>query len=283
MKFDIAIIGSGPAGASAALNAKIRKKNIAIFGRKNISDKIQKSEIINNYLGIEKISGEEFAKKIQSHLTQLGIDIIEEFVEGIYDMGTHFSILTRQNKMYDADSVIIASGVSFKKPLKGEIEFLGRGVGYCATCDAALYKGRSAVVVGMNEESIEEANFIAEYTSKTTFVNMTGHGVKLNAGIEVIEDVAVEFVGDTKCKKLVLKNGEIEADGFFVIKDSKEAAQLIDGLEIADRHIVVDKNMQTNIRYVYAAGDITGHPYQINKACGEGQVAGLNASKKRIN
>lgn len=275
-RYDIAIIGSGPAGLSAALNAKIRNKDFIIFGHKNLTNKIVKAPKINNYLGFNGISGEELKERFQEHLNTLNIEITEERINSIYAMGEYFALMAN-DKTFEAKSIVLATGVEYTKPIKGEEEYLGKGVGYCATCDAPLYKGKTVVIIGHNKEAEDESNYVSEIAGKVYYVPMYKGSYKLNDNITLIEDKPKEIIGDLKVKKLVLENSEIEADGVFVLKDSISPAQLVPGLEIKDEHISVDRLMTTNIKGCFAAGDCVGKPYQYIKAAGEGNIASLSA------
>lgn len=279
MIYDIAIIGAGPAGLSAALNSKIRNKSVILFGKD--SEKVAKTRSIKNYLGFSDISGEELNNNFKKSLESYDIERSEKKVRTIYAMGSFFAIeVENQDEMIEAKSVIMATGIDLKKDLQNEEKFFAKGVNYCATCDAALYRGKKVVVIGYNEESIEEANFTSEIVGKVTFVNMTGEDVSLNSNIDLIQgEIPQGFEGSLKAEKLIFKSGkEIKADGFFIIKDSSKADRLVPSIKMEDSHILVDKNMASSIKGLFAAGDITGKPYQIMKAVGEGQIAALNAA-----
>ena len=275
-RYDIAIVGTGPAGLSAAINAKIRNKNIILFGTRNLSNKVMKAPKVNNYLGLPKLTGEELKDTFLSHIDDMNIKITEERINNIYAMGKYFNLMAN-DKVYEASAVILATGVEFRAPLKGELEYLGRGVGYCATCDAPLYKGKKVTVIGYNEESIEETNFISEIVSEVNFVPMIKGDLNLKDNINIIKSRPISIEGDRKVKKVILDDGEIDTDGVFLLKDSIAPGQLVPGLEMEDQYIKVNRNMETNIKGLYAAGDIIGNPYQYIKAAGEGQVAALNA------
>ena len=276
IRYDIAIIGSGPAGLSAAVNAKIRNKNILFFGYKDLSSKVVKAPKINNYLGFPGISGEELKEKFQQHIDSMEININYERVNNIYAMGDYFSILVN-DKMYEAKAVILATGVEYTRPLKGEEEYLGKGVGYCATCDAPLYRGKTVTIVGYNKEAEEEANYVSELAGKLYYVPMYSGEYRVRDGIEIVNDKPVEIKGDDRVHTLSLKAAELKTDAVFVLKDSISPAQLVPGLFMEDGHIKVDRNMKTNIEGCFAAGDCIGKPYQYIKAAGEGQIAALNA------
>ncbi|MGG5463032.1 NAD(P)/FAD-dependent oxidoreductase [Clostridium sp. B9] len=275
-RYDIAIIGSGPAGLSAALNAKIRNKKFILFGNSDLSPKLIRAPKVNNYLGFVGKNGEDLKNQFMGHLREMDIEITEERINNIYAMGDYFALMVNE-KMYEASSIILATGIEYTKPMKGEDEFLGRGVGYCATCDAPLYKEKVVTIIGYNKEAEEEANFVSELAAKVYYVPRYKGEFHLNDSIEVVEDIPVEIQGDMKVTKLIMKNGEIETDGIFVLRDSISPGQLVPGLKIEDGHIEVDRLMKTNIEGCFAAGDCVGKPYQYIKAAGEGNVAALSA------
>lgn len=275
-RYDLAIVGSGPAGLSAAINAKIRNKNIIIFGNKDLSNKIIKAPKINNYLGLQSITGEQLKEQFTEHIKAMKIDITLDRVNNVYAMGDYFTLMANE-KTYEATSVIIATGIEFSKPLPGELEYLGRGIGYCATCDAPLYRGKVVTVIGYNEEAVQEANFISEIVGKLYFVPRFKGEYKLNSNIEIVNGIPVDIQGTDKVTKLILKDREIATDAIFILKDSVRPEQLVPGLEMDEMHIRVNRKMATNIAGLYSAGDIIGKPYQYIKAAGEGQVAALNA------
>lgn len=275
-RYDVVIVGSGPAGLEAALNCKIRNKNIIVFGSKNLSPKIMKAPKINNYLGFYDIAGKDLKEHFEKHIDNMGVEIVEERIDSIYAMGEYFALMVNQ-KMYEARSVILATGIEYGKPLKGEAEFLGKGVGYCATCDAPLYKEKTVTIIGYNKEAEEEANYVSELASDVYYVPMYRGDLELNSNIQIINDKPVEVIGTDRVTQLVLKDRTLDTDGIFVLRDSISPGQLVPGLEIEDNHIKVDRHMRTNIKRCYAAGDCTGKPYQYMKAAGEGQVAALTA------
>ncbi|WP_330652412.1 NAD(P)/FAD-dependent oxidoreductase [Romboutsia timonensis] len=282
MRYDIAIVGSGPAGLSAAINAKIRNKNIIVFGTESLSNKLIKAPSIDNYLGFYEISGEELREKFQDHLDKMEIEITYKKINNIYAMGDYFALMSGDD-MYEATTVILATGVEYGKPIKGEEEFLGKGVGYCATCDAPLYKDKKVAIIGYNKEAKEEANFLNEIASKTYFIPMYKNDSlmresnELDNSIEVINDRPVQIKGENLVNKVSFKEKEIDVDGVFVIKDSASPKSLVPGIETEGPHIKVDINMQTSITGCFAAGDCAGKPYSYIKSAGQGQIAAINA------
>ena len=276
--YDIAIIGSGPAGLSAALNAKIRNKTFIIFGNINLTSKITKAPKINNYLGFFNVKGEELKERFQEHISSMEIEIQEERINNIYAMGDYFAIMAK-DKTYEAKSVILATGIEYTKPIEGEEKFIGRGVGYCATCDAPLYKNKVVAIIGYNKEAEEEANYVSEITSKVYYIPMYNGKYDLKEDIIIINDKPKEVSGNLKVNKLILEDQDIEVDGIFFLRESVSPKQLVPGLKIEDGHIHVSRLMETNIKGCFAAGDCIGKPYQYIKAAGEGNIAALSAVK----
>jgi thioredoxin reductase (NADPH) len=276
MRYDIAIIGSGPAGISAAVNAKIRNKSIIIFGNEKLSQKLVLAPEINNYLGFYGITGLELKDKFKNHLDSMGIEITNQRINAVYAMGDYF-VLMVNDISYEATAVIIATGVETQKPMKGEERFLGKGVSYCATCDAPLYKGKDIAIIGGNEEAIEDANFVEEMAGKLYYIPSNRKIEGLKEGIRIINSAPLEIIGDDHVNGVILRNGEIKVDAVFILKDSLSPKELVPGLETIDGHILVNRNLETNIKGLYAAGDCTGKPYQYMKSMGEGQTAALNA------
>lgn len=275
-RYDLAIIGSGPAGLSAALNAQIRKKKFIIFGTNELSGKLTKAEKINNYLGFYGKSGKEIRDEFNNHLKSMDIKITEEKINNIYSMGEYYALMAN-DKIYEATAVILATGVNFGKPLKGEEQFLGKGVGYCATCDAPLYKDKIITIIAYNKHDEDEANFMGTIASKVYYIPMYKEDVEVEDSIEVVFDIPKEIHGDNRVEKLILKNSEIITDGIFILRDSVSPGQLVPGLEMDGNSVKVDRKMQSNLKGCFAAGDIVGAPYQYIKAAGEGNIAALSA------
>ena len=275
-RYDIAIVGSGPAGLSAAINAKVRNKNIILFGSKNLSEKLAKAHEVNNYLGMYGKSGSELIDAFRFHVEQMNIEITNERVTNILPMGEYYSLLTKDG-MYEATSIILTSGVTFGKPIPGEKEYLGKGVSYCATCDAMFYRGKEAAVIGFCQEDEEDVDFLARVAKKVYYIPMYKEDVKVSSEVEIIRDNVVAIRGSQSVDTLVLNNRELTVDGVFILRDSVSADQLVPGLEVKDNHVLVNRLMETNLQGCFAAGDIVGKPYQYIKAAGDGNVAALSA------
>lgn len=277
--YDVAVVGAGPAGLAAALNAAVRRKAVVLFGASR-SERLLRTDSVENYLGLPGESGASLLDKFAEHVEQFSnIERRRENVQIIYNMGDAIGLLLAGNAIVKAHSVVLATGVSFGKPLPGEEQYLGKGVGYCATCDAALYKNRPVIVVGYNEESAEEANFIAETASSTVFVNCTGRDLPLSEKVREVQHKPLEIIGSDHAEGLRLEDEVISADGIFLLRDARAADTLVPGIALEGRHVAVDAGMATNLPGIFAAGDLVGLPYQINIACGRGQLAGLSAAR----
>ena len=276
-RYDVAVIGTGPAGLSAAVTATIRNKSVLLLGSRVLSEKLGKAHEIQNYLGFPAVPGEDLAKAFRAHLDSMGIAITEKRINAVYAMGDWFALQSGE-EMLEASSVILATGVVPGKPLPGETELLGRGVSYCATCDAPLYRGRSAAVIGYSPREEAEAAFLSEICSDVLYFPMyPGDITSLPGAVHVIREkvVAVEA---SEGKKLVrTAENAYSADGVFILREAVAPGQLVPGLETEGPHVIVNRRMETSIPGVFACGDISGLPYQYIKAAGEGNVAALSA------
>ena len=289
-RYDIAIIGTGPAGLEAAITAKIRNKKIILFGNKNLSLKVEKAHTIQNYLGLPDIGGEELKAAYEAHLKAMDIEITEDKINAVYAMGEYFA-LQGNGTNYEAQTVILATGVSTAKAYPGEEQFLGRGVSYCATCDAPLYRGKTAAIIGFSPKEEAEADFMAEMADKVyyipmyeadvnvadSYIPMYEADVNVADSIEVLREKPVAVEGALKVQELVTDRNRYDVDGVFFLRESVSPAQLVPGLKIEDNHIEVDRQMRTNLAGCFACGDAVGAPYQYIKSAGEGNVAALSA------
>lgn len=274
--YDIAIIGTGPAGLEAAITAKVRNKDVIVFGSKESSIKVSKAHTILNYLGLPEVAGADMSRAFLDHAASMGVEITEEQITAIYAMGDNFALQGAEN-MYEAKTVILATGVVAAKPYPNEEKLLGRGVSYCATCDAALYKGKTAIIIGSSPKEEEEADFMTEYAAKVYYIPLYKDEVHTNDKVEVLHEKPLEILGDTKVEKLKTDQREIETDGVFVLREAVAPGQLVPGLETDGPHVKVNLDMSTSIPGCFAAGDIAGLPYQYIKAAGQGNIAALSA------
>ena len=276
-KYDIIVVGAGPAGISAAITAKLRNKKVLLIGNKDVSDKVSKAHEILNYPGIPNVTGAKLAENLKNHLEVMKIEHICAKVNVIYSMGSYFGIQLTTNEMLQADSVILATGIVQSKALSGEDEFLGRGVSYCATCDAQFFRDKNVAVIGYNKEAQKEAKYLSEIVNKVIYIPMSKDELELPENIEIINEKPEAIQGNMMVEKLITSEGEHAVDGVFILRDAVSPKKLVPGLEFEGAHVKVNLQMQTNIKGLFACGDITGTPYQYIKAAGQGNVAALSA------
>ncbi len=276
-RYDILIIGTGPAGLEAAITAKVRNKNILLIGSKNSSTKVEKAHTVENYLGLPHISGTDMQKAFLDHIVNLGIEITEDQVIAVYNMTDYFMVQTKTT-YYEASSVILATGVLTSKPYPNEEALLGKGVSYCATCDGALYKNKTVAVIATSKEEEDEVLFLKEYASKVHYFPLYQDYSDLK-DIDIHTEKPLEIIGTNNVEKLVTDQNEYAIDGLFILRESVAPKQLVPGLETDGPHAKVNLDMSTNIPGVFACGDIAGLPYQYIKSAGQGNVAALSAVK----
>ena len=264
-RYDIAIIGTGPAGVSAALTAKNRNKSILLLGSRQMSEKVAKAHEIRNYPGLPFVKGEDLAAAFRDQLDRMEIPVMESRIGAVYAMGDYFALQAGE-EMLEAKTVILATGVVMAKTLPGEEELLGRGVSYCATCDAPLYRGRRAAVIGYSPREEAEAAFLAGVCSKVTYFPMYAENTDLPETVEVIREKPLEILKTETGLTVKTADGEYPADGVFVLREAVAPAQLVPGLETDGGHVKVNRRMETNLPGLFACGDITGTPYQYVKA-----------------
>ena len=276
-RVDIAIIGTGPAGVSAALTASNRNKSVLLLGSRQMSEKVAKAHEIRNYPGFPAVKGADLAEAFRRHLDSAGIRITEKRAGAVYAMGDYFALQIGE-EMAEAETVILATGVVQADPLPGEKELLGRGVSYCATCDAPLYRGRTAAVIGYSPREEAEAAFLAEVCETVTYFPMYREEIRLPEKVRVVREKATGIEqGDGK-RIVRTENGAYAADGVFVLREAVAPDTLVPGLETEGAHVKVNRKMETNLPGVFACGDLTGTPYQYVKAAGEGNVAAISAA-----
>lgn len=274
---DIAIIGGGPAGLSAALNGIARGKKVRLFSAEG--NYLERAERVDNYLGMSNISGSDMMQYFRAQVAEAGVAAETGRVVNILPMEKYF-MLAFNSEALSAKTVIIASGAARQKEISGESEFLGRGVSYCATCDGMLYRGKKVVVCGEARDLVEEANFLQNLGAFVTVVLPKKRPEKLSPSILFHQSRLTAINGAGVVRSIDLQSGEQEAtDGVFILHNSLAPTTLLKGIEIQEGFIKVSRLMETNIPGLFAAGDCTGIPLQIAKAVSEGLIAAQQAAK----
>lgn len=273
---DIAIIGGGPAGLSAAVTARIRNKSVLLFEHLEFSPKLQRAQMVHNYLGLPAITGRDLMRQFSDHALQFKPQLIKQKVVSIFPGSGMFTLLTPEDT-YEARVVILATGVMESGLLPGEKDLVGRGVSYCATCDGMLYRDQDVAVISYTQDGEHEAEYLAEFCRKVYYLpqytasNLLRNNVKISAiRPRTLRQTAAGITLGTE-------PDELNVNGVFILRQSDPVETLLPGIELNGELIKVDNRLATNIAGVFAAGDCTGKPWQISRATGEGLVAALSA------
>ena len=295
---DIAIIGAGPAGLSAAINAYARNKSLIIFGNKINTSALFKAKKIDNHLGMLNKSGSEILNIFLDHAAKLNINIKTGRVTQILSHQDYF-IINFENNFFEAKSIIIATGIYKSRKIINEEKFIGRGVSYCATCDGMLFKNKSVFAMADNSDAEDDIKFLSEICQKVFYLpkydfnnnaikaqnNFLGSDNNFNnnnniaSNIEILSGDLKEITGDESVNGVLINEKNILCDGVFLLNKNLPPEKLIFGLNLDQDFIKINNTCETNLPGVFAAGDCTGWPLQLSKAIGQGQVAAQMAAK----
>jgi len=289
--YDVVIIGAGPAGLQAAINAVRKKATVLVLGRPERSSLYRAH--VENYLCVDGVrEGAELLAVGIEQVKSFGAEYSSEDVLHIDHASDTFAVRVESGRTIKTRSLIFATGTSRKKlKVKGEKELSGKGVSYCVDCDANFYRNAKVVVVGNESAAVDGALTLLGYASEVNLVAkelaVTNelHNKLSESGVTVHRDTWVqEIQGENAVAAVLLENGtSLDVEGIFIELGAKGALELATtiGVQLDPedfKHIDCDKKQRTNIKGVYAAGDIAGHPYQMAKAVGEGCVAGWEAA-----
>lgn len=276
--YDVIVIGKGPAGITSAIYAKRAGLNILVIG-KGIGA-LEKTDKIENYYGFEEpIEGKKLVEKGIKQAENLGITVIEDEVTGINYEKNFIVKAIKQN--YETKTVILATGTNRKSPqIKGIKEFEGKGVSYCAVCDAFFYRQKDVAVLGDGDYAISEALELLPVAKSVTILTNGRKPMEIRSeNIKFNAKEINEFRGESKINEVEFKdNTKLSVDGIFIAEGfatSIDLARKI-GAQTNGNQIKVDENMQTTVPGLFAAGDCTGGLLQISKAVYEGTKAGLS-------
>lgn len=274
---DVVIIGAGPAGISASLYAKRANLNVLVLyhGKSNV----EQAHIIDNFYGFPGgISGTELYNKGIQQAQELGVEVKEAQVVGVENLGSHFNVKTVKGN-FETKSIIIATGNKKLKPdIHGVKEYEGKGISYCAICDAFFFRNKNVAIIGNGEFAISEANELSHVVGSVTI--LTNGLESPDCDYEVNTNKIKEITGSNRVEKIEFEDGSaIEIDGVFIALGEAGASDFAKtlGLILDGDNIKVNENMETNIKGVYTCGNITGGLLQVSKAVYEGAVAGLSA------
>lgn len=277
--YDVIIVGGGPAGISASLYLKRANLNVLVISKGYGA--LEKASKIENYYGLrEPISGRKLFDIGVEQAKKLGIEVIEDEVTSV--MLEDYFIVTTVNREYQAKKVILATGTNRKSPhIKGIKEYEGKGVSYCAVCDAFFYKNKDVAVLGSGNYAIHEARQLKPIVNSVTILTNGEPVMENRDGIEfeVNEEPIREVRGGPIVEEVAFENDDTKkVSGIFVAigtASSSDLARKI-GAIVKNNAIQVNENMQTTVDGLYACGDCTGGLLQINKAVYEGAKAALH-------
>ncbi|MBR1942367.1 thioredoxin-disulfide reductase [bacterium] len=297
--FDIIILGGGPAGLSAAIYAARSAAKVAIIDISMFGGQPSNYLELENYPGFSKVGGYDLMEKFEEHADMFGIEKFPmEEIQSV-DLASDIKTVTTLNGEFKAKAIIIATGAQAKKlGVNGEKEFLGRGVSYCAVCDGAFYKDKTVAVVGGGNAAVEEAMYLTRFADKVYLIHRRN---ELRAD-KIVQERAfkndkLEFVYDTVVKEIqgndlvtsaVIENvksgeiGNLEINGIFPYIGFSPNVDLFNGQIEQDENgfIVTDDKMQTNLKGVYAIGDVRTTPLrQVITAAADGAIAAVYAGR----
>jgi thioredoxin reductase (NADPH) len=285
---DIIIIGAGPAGIQAAIHAARGKVKAVILGK--TSDSAMYGTHVENYFGIQgKADGSKMLENGLRQAVGFGAEHMNENVISMSRTGDRFTAVTENGNEITSKAVILAPGVSrMKLNVPGEKELFGKGVSYCAECDCNFYKGKRVAIIGDGSEAAASAELMTKYASRVTWITDDTKASEMMiskakaAGVDMIGGRPTEIMGSGKVTGVKLNGSStLDVDGVFIelgARSSSDLAMDIDVLPNADGTISVNERCKTSVSGAYACGDVTGRPWQIAKAVGEGAIAGMNAA-----
>jgi len=296
--YDVLIIGGGPAGLTAAQYCARANLKTIVLDKSPYAGALAFTDRIENYPGLpEPISGKELLDIFRAQALKFGAEYVETQVIGVNLQSEPKEIFT-YDKTYKAKAVIIATGAMGRKPtIKGEKEFLGKGVSYCAVCDAAFFRDKVVCVLGDTEEALKEAEYLTRFAREVYLLAPSkklkipeGHPLPTKENLKILlSKVVQEIIGNEIVEKIIVKDlqkdtiEEMTVDGVFVyLHGSKPVVEFLNySVELSDDEcIITNKMMETNIPGVFAAGDVTcTEVRQVVIAAAHGCIAALSADK----
>jgi thioredoxin reductase (NADPH) len=288
--YDVVILGTGPAGLQAAIHAARKKASVLVLGRERRSSVY--GAHIENYCCMNGVTGETLLREGRKQVLAAGADYMDEDVTELKASDNRFMLRLEGGDEIEARAVVLAMGISRRKlRVPGEKDFLGKGVSYCVECDANFFKGERVAVVGGKSAAVSGALTLLFYAAEVHLVceelevsgglagQLSSSAVKVHSGRKV-----TAILGEDSVKGISLDDGSLlDVSGVFIELGAKGAVELAGNLGVAldaetMQYISVNRNQETNIPGIFAAGDICGPPWQVAKAVGEGCVAGLEAA-----
>ena len=278
-KTDLIIIGSGPAAWSCALTARQRDLSVTVAAADSATGWLQKAERIDNYPGLPQVSGKEMLRIFRQQAEDAGAQVIPALARQIMPMDDGYMTLVG-NEIIESRAVVLAMGAARPRLLPGEEELLGQGVSWCGTCDGMFYRGLEVAVLSAWKGGVEEGEFLSGLASQVDYYFLARHDQPDNPPYTLCEGTprALSAQADGRIL-LTTDKGEKAYDGVFIFRPAVAPDSLLPGLTLDGPFIRVDRRMAASLPRVYACGDCTGHPLQIAKAVGEGNIAAISAAE----
>lgn len=297
-QYDLVIIGSGPAGYTAAIYASRSSLKVLVFEGWQPGGQLTTTTVIENFPGFEKgIDGNQLMKEMRAQAARFGTQFVTKNITRVDFSAQPFRIYENKNE-YQAKAVIIATGAKPRRlGLMSEDKFWAKGISACATCDGFFFRGKTVAVIGGGDSAMEEANFLTKFATKVYIINRSNEfkaskimleRAKNNPKIEILINKSTEeFLGDTRVTGIRLKDSEtgkttdLPVDGIFLAIGHIPATELFNGIEKDKQGFILHKeNTMTNIPGVFAAGDCVDHRYQqAITAAGMGGQAAIDAGR----
>lgn len=275
---DLMIIGSGPAAWSCALTARQRGLSVVVAAAQSSTAWLHKAERIDNYPGMPAVSGKEMLSVFRRQAEDAGAQVLDCLARQIQPFGDIYMTLCG-NDIVESRAVVLAMGAARPKLLPGEEELLGQGVSWCGTCDGMFYRGKKVAVLSAWQGGVEEGEFLSRLCSRVEYYTMAPHDLPDAPAFSLHEGVPMGLVREDNSIVVETKTSREAYDGVFIFRPAVSPARLLPELTVEGAFIPVDRRMATNLPRVYAAGDCTGHPLQIAKAVGEGNIAAISAAE----
>jgi len=296
-KYDVIILGAGPAGLSAGIYLSRAKKKVLIIDQGTVGGQVILTHAVANYPGVEETSGYSLARTMKKQAKGFGCKIISNNEIQSIDLNGQLKEITTEENIFQADAVIIATGgVPRNLGIESEQKLKGKGISYCATCDGDFFQDQDIIVVGGGNSALEEAVSLTQYAKSVTIVHQFDNfqafdyyieDAKANEKISfIMESEVVEFVGDDELKKVILKNNktqeksELIVTGAFIFIGYIPNSEMFKKFVDVNKHqeIITDEELQTNIPGVFAAGDVREKKIrQITTAVSDGAISALSA------
>ena len=289
--YDIIVVGAGPAGLTAALYATRANKKVLVFEGKSYGGQILNASKVDNYPGFESISGFELATNMYNQVTKRGVEVKNETVINI----TKDLTVTTSNGTYQAKSIILATGAQNRKlNIPNEVEFIGRGVSYCATCDGNFFKGKDVAVVGGGNTALEDALYLSDIANKVYLIHRRDEfrgeekyldEIKTKSNIEIILNSNVTSINGNDMLESITINDDknINISGLFIAVGQEPKNEMFkDVIDIDEKgYIKTDDGVHTNVDHIYVAGDCRNKQLkQLTTAVSDGSIAATMAIKE---